>query len=168
MRLWLLLVFAGLNCWPVAITAGMLSVSRMANPFGDFSLIGSGFAVTGLHSGWAWRTCNPCQIGEMATPSFLASGSSVVSGTAIIGDTVYPNVFWSDLNSAGPTFLAFTATTVQLTGAGTFYGTFQFAGALCGYQVAPAAMRPCDIVLNTLTGTGTYAIVVKELQDSTF
>ena len=100
----------------------------------------------------------------MTMPSVLTIGAGVDSGTAILGNTVYPSVNWG---IGGLTFLDPAGGKVRLTGSGTFSGTFKFTGALRGH-VGVNPNQPCDIVLNPLTGAGAYAIVVKELQDSTF
>lgn len=65
------------------------------------------------------------------------------------------------------TFLDLAAGKVRLTGAGIFYGTFQFTGALRGH-VGVDPNQPCDIALTPLTGAGAYAIVMKEFPDSNF
>ena len=156
---WLpLVVLVGAACSAAPVDFGSLSFSGLYSARGFMFFGGSGFSVYAPSNG-GFLVGGEWEPGTTVFPDLDIS--ELRPGSAAIGDLAYPFVIWSSPSSRGKTLLEAKATPLQLTGPGTFYGTFQFTGDLCGYTSAPVSGE-CDIVLSSLTGIGVYSLSVHQ------
>jgi PEP-CTERM motif-containing protein len=99
----------------------------------------------GIQFGGTFSGCDPCRVGETYDPSYTTTNAFIGNGTAIVGDTAYPNVaFFGDLafDATPQPFPGTDADGFRLTTPFTFSGTLRgFAGDQLAFSVG-------------LTGTG--------------
>ena len=129
------------------------------------SLAGSGFDVTGDFGdiadavNWGVGLCYACQPGTLLGVWGNTGGEDFGAGTATIGTTNYPAVWW--FNVYQPYLYSVfhvTGPPILLTGPGTFHGTFSFTGFLCGSFTDTDTT--CGVDLPNLTGSGIVTVEV--------
>jgi hypothetical protein len=145
------------------VTAGYIQATSLGA--GAFALSGSGFTADGRFDVGAFPvfSCNGCAPGTSLRISAFELGNDFRNGSATIGGQYYPNVIWGDLYAEGPSvFQIFGPDIVLNKGAGTYLGTFSFAGSLCGVDPNVSAIPdPCIVQLG-LGGTGIVSVDVSE------
>jgi hypothetical protein len=152
------------------VTEGFIRVSSFPpDAAGRFHLTGPGFDVTGRVD--VGLTPWPSSLGNLCadfygrcSPSATAAGYDIIDGSGTVGGSSFARVVWGYIEDpGGPSFFFINGPDVPIPGPGTFTGTFEFTGALCGVLPPPyGGPAPCVLNLPSLTGTGRVTMVAED------
>ena len=147
------------------VTGGYIQITG-GIPVGRFSLSGRGFDANGGFGFGAWAplACRyGCKEGTLLSVNGYELGNDFDDGSANVNGISFPNVVWGDLNAQGPSIFMVTGPSIVLNhGAGTYFGTFSFAGSLCG---TIDYTGECAAYLPSLGGSGKVAVELDSFTD---
>jgi len=157
-------VFCPLLAAPV--TGGFVRVTGSLPSTGDFHLTGPNFDVTGFIDVQLSVWPNGCIASPAGcSPEALDIGD-FFDGFGTVSGASFPLVNWETANgfSAGLSTFHFYGPIVPIPGPGTFTGTFNFTGELCGTSFSPVGSPPYPCLLNlpSLTGSGRVTMVAQD------
>ena len=132
------LICVSVCCVPLLgeVTSGYIQITGDV-PAGYFNLSGTGFNVEGGFGfgNWAPTYCSyGCSEGSVLSVNGIEVGNDFAGGgSATINGINFSHVDWGDLYAQGPSeFMIFGPGITLNHGAGTYFGTFDFFGSLCG------------------------------------
>ena len=132
------LVCVSVCCVPLfgQVTSGYIQITGDI-PVGYFNLSGTGFNVEGgFGSGnWAPTYCSwECAEGSVLSINGIEEGNDFGGGgSATINGIYFPHVNWGDLYAQQASLFMVYGPRIALNhGAGTYFGSFDLVGSLCG------------------------------------
>lgn len=162
------LICVSVCCVPLfgEVTSGYIQITGDI-PVGYFNLSGTAFNVEGgFGSGnWAPTYCSyGCSEGSVLSVNGIEIGNDFGGGgSATINGTNFSHVNWGDLNAyPASTFMVFGPGITLNHGAGTYFGTFDFFGSLCG---TIDYTGQCAVDLG-LSGSGRVAVDIRSFTDN--
>lgn len=156
------LFFIMISCgasWALPITSGTI-VSGTGETGGNYFLQGENFSLSFYGYGGLRRFSVP--VGTTISGSYWTNDFGGASGT--VDGVSYPLLRITAMEMPGYSTLQVSVVPLTITGAGTFYSTFELTGQICGYLLSGPS-RPCDVLLPNLTGSGLYTVTTRQIDN---